>query len=74
VSFDVLLQILWSLESLAAEVALVRLERDMDADVRCYVVALHSRSPAVAPLAGKIQIVGALTAHMPFAHMVLDAC
>jgi hypothetical protein len=40
VSLDVLLQILRSLERLATKVALMRLEGDVDADVRCDVVAL----------------------------------
>lgn len=38
---DVLLQILWSLESLSTEVALVWLEWDMYADVRGDVITLH---------------------------------
>jgi hypothetical protein len=41
-SLDVLLEILRSLESLATEVALMRLEGNVDADMRCDVVALDS--------------------------------
>jgi hypothetical protein len=40
VGLDVLLEILRSLESLATEVALMRLEGNVDADMRCDVVAL----------------------------------
>jgi hypothetical protein len=45
-SLDVLLEILRSLESLATEVALMRLEGNVDADMRCDVVALDSRDAA----------------------------
>lgn len=68
---DVLLQILGALESLAAEVALVRLERDVDANVRCDVIALHGGGAAVAPLARQVQVVGALAANMALADVVL---
>lgn len=43
---DMLLEILRALERLAAELALVRLERDMDADVRSDVVALDGGGAA----------------------------
>lgn len=45
-SLDVLLQILGSLEGLATEVALMRLEGDVDANVRCYVVTLDGSDAA----------------------------
>lgn len=51
VCLDMLFEILRALESLAAKVALVRLERHMDADVRGDVVALDGRGAACAPLA-----------------------
>ena len=70
-SLDVLLQVLRSLESLAAEVAFVRLERDMYANVRCYVVTLHCGCPTCAPLACEVEIVGALATDMAFAYMIL---
>jgi hypothetical protein len=69
---DMLLQILRSLESLAAEIAFVRLQRDMDANVRRDMVALHGRRPAVAPLASEIQVVGALSANMPLTNVILQ--
>jgi hypothetical protein len=68
---DVLLQILRSLEGLATEVALVRLERDMDANMRRDVITLDSGRAACAPLAGQIEIVGAFATDMSFANVVL---
>lgn len=48
---DVLLQVLRTLEGLAAEIALVRLERDVHTNVRSDVVALDGGGTAGAPLA-----------------------
>jgi len=69
---DVLLEILRALEGLAAKVALVRLERHVDADVRGDVVTLDSSSPALVPLAGEVQVVGALAANMLLADVVVE--
>jgi hypothetical protein len=66
-----LLQILWALERLAAEVALVRLEGDVNADGRGDVVALDGGRSARAPLACQVEVVGALTPDMAFADVVL---
>ena len=71
VGLDVLLEILWALECFAAEITFVRLERHMDADMRCDVVALHSGRPASAPLAGEVEVVCALATDMAFADVVL---
>lgn len=68
---DVLLQILRPLESLTTKVALVRLQRDVNTNVRRDVVTLYSRSTAVTPLAGQVQVVGALATNMAFADVVL---
>ena len=70
-SLDVLLQILRSLESLTAEVALMRLQRDMDTNVRRDVVTFYSRGTTITPLTSQIQVVGALATNMAFANMVL---
>ena len=51
---DMFLQILGSLESLAAELTLVRFERNMYADVGGDVVSLDSRGSALAPGAGQV--------------------
>jgi len=72
VRFDVLLEILGSLEGLAAEVAFVRLEGHVNANVGGDVVALHGGSSAVAPLAGKVEVVCALTANMALTDVVIE--
>jgi len=46
VSLDVLLEILRSLESLATEVALMRLEGNVDTNMRCDVIALDGGDAA----------------------------
>ena len=71
VGLDVLLQILRSLEGLPAEVALVWLEWDIDADVGGDVVSLDGGSAACTPLAGQVEVVGALAAYMTVANVVL---
>lgn len=68
---DVLLEILRTLERLATEVAFVRLERDMNADVRGDVVSLDGGGAASTPLASQVEVVGALAADMALADVVL---
>lgn len=65
------LEVLWPLERLAAEVALMRLERDVDADVGGDVIAFDGRGAACSPLAGQVEVIGALATDMALAHMVL---
>ena len=48
---DMFLEILRTFEGLAAELALMRLERDVDSDVGGNVVALDGGRSALAPLA-----------------------
>jgi hypothetical protein len=74
VGLDVLFQILGTLESLAAEVALVRLQGDVDTDVRGDVVTLDGGGAAVAPLTGQVQVVCALATNMALADVVLGGC
>ena len=69
----VLLEILGTLESFAAEIALVRLQRNVNTDVRSDVVALDRGGATVTPLAGQIQIVGALAPNVTLADVVLEA-
>jgi hypothetical protein len=52
------LQILWSLECLAAELALVRLQGDVDSDVGGDVVTFDRGGTALAPGAGQVEVVG----------------
>ena len=68
---DMFLQILRALESFATKVALVRLERNMDTDVRGDVVAFNGGSVALAPCTGQIEVVSRLAANMAFADMLL---
>jgi len=56
----------------AAEVALVGLERDVHSYVRSDVITFNGRSPAVAPLACEVQVVGAFAADMALADVVLS--
>lgn len=69
---DMLLKILRSLEGLAAELALVRLQGHVDSDVRGDVVPLDGRRAARVPLAGKVQVVGALAADMALADVLVE--
>jgi hypothetical protein len=68
----VLLQILGALESLATEVALVRLQGNVNSNVRRNVITLDSGGAAIAPLAGEVQVVGALAADMALTDVVLS--
>lgn len=70
-SLDVLLEILRSLESLATEVALMRLEWDMDADVRCDVIALDGCDAARAPVTSQVEVVCALATDVTLAYVFL---
>ena len=67
-----LLEILWSLERLATEVAFVRLKRHMNAHVRGDVVALHGGCATSSPLTGEVEIVRRLATNMALADMVLE--
>lgn len=65
------LEILRALERLAAEIAFVRLQGHMHADVGGDVVAFDGGGSARAPLAGQVEVVGALATDMALADMVL---
>jgi hypothetical protein len=68
----VLLEILRTLEGFAAEIALVRLQRNVHANVRGDVIALDSGSATVTPLAGQIQVVGTLATNMALTDVVVE--
>ena len=68
---DMLLEILRALESLATELALMWLQRDVDADVARDVIALDGSGTALTPRAGEIEVVGGLAADMTFADVIL---
>lgn len=67
-----LLQILRTFEALSAEVALVRLQWNMNTNVRRDVIALDRGGPAHIPPTGQIQVVGALAPYMALAYMVIE--
>lgn len=66
-----LLQVLWTLEALAAVGALVWLQWNMDADVGGDVVALDGGGTAVNPATGQVQVVGRLAADMALADVLI---
>jgi hypothetical protein len=66
-----LLEILGALKRLAAKLALVRLERDVNTDVRGDVITLDSGGAARVPLASEVQVVGALAADMALTDVLL---
>lgn len=68
---DVLLQILRALEGLSAEITFVRLERDMDPDMGCDMVAFYSSRATAAPLASQVEVVCALAANVTLANVFL---
>lgn len=66
-----LLQILRTLEGLSAKLALVRLQRNMDANVRRNVVALDGGCPTRSPRAGEAEVICGFAANMDVAEVVL---
>ena len=71
VCFDVFLEILWTLEGFAAELAAMRFQGDMDADMGCDVVAFDDLNAASSPRTLQIEIVGALATDMAFTNVIL---
>jgi hypothetical protein len=71
VRLNMFLEILRTLEGFAAEFALVRLERNVNADVGGDVVALDGRGSALAPLAGQVEVVGRFATNVALADMFL---
>lgn len=65
------LQVLWPLEGLATELTLVRLERDVDSNMRGDVIALDRRRSALTPGAGQVEVVGRLATNMALANVLL---
>jgi hypothetical protein len=65
------LEVLWALERLSTKFALVRLEWDVDSNVRGNVVTLDRRGTATSPLASQVEVVGRFTADMALADMFL---
>ena len=70
-SLDMLLEILRAFERLATEIASMRLQGDMDANVGGNMVPLDHGDVAVGPSTLQIKIVCALATDMNLAHVVL---
>ena len=68
---DVLLQILRTLEALCAELTSMRLQWNVNSDVRGDVIAFNRGGAAGAPSADQGQVVGALPADMTLADVIL---
>jgi len=68
----VLLEILGSFESLAAEVTLMRLQRHVNTNVRGDMITLDCSGTAVPPLAGEVQVVGTLATDMALADVIVE--
>lgn len=68
----VLLEILWTLKGLTADVAVVRLEWGVNTDVRGDVVTLGTADITAFPLAGEAKVVGGLATDVVIAKMLVD--
>ncbi len=71
-SLDMFLQVLRSLERLSAEVTPVRLEWNVDPDVRSDVIPFNSGGTTAAPLTLQIEVVCALASDMALADVFLS--
>ena len=67
-----LLQILRPLEGLPTEIALMRFQRDMHANVRSDVVAFDCCGATVAPMTYQVEVVRALPTNVPLANVFLN--
>jgi hypothetical protein len=68
---DMFLKVLWAFEGLATDIAFVRLEWDVDSNVRGNMVTLNSRGAAATPLTGQIEVIGGCAADVALADMSL---
>ena len=66
-----LFEILRAFEGLGTKVTLVRLERDVDANVRGDVVAFDRRGPALGPGTRQVEVVGALAPDVTLTDVIL---
>lgn len=71
-SLDMLLQVLRTLERFPTKIALVRLERDVDSDMRCNMIALDGGCATASPLTGQVEVVSTLAPDMTFTNMLLQ--
>lgn len=66
-------QVLRTLEGLTTEVTFVRLQWDVDSNVRGNVVTLHSGGAALIPATREIEVICALTTHVLLANVFLNS-
>ena len=66
-----LLQVLWTFEGFATEVAFVWFQRYVDSDVRGDMVTFDGGSMAVTPLTGQVEIIGTLPSNMALTDVFL---
>ena len=71
VDFLVFLEILWPLETLIADLAGMRFERDVDTEVRGDMVALRTSRIAILPNASEGEIVGRLASDVVIAKVIV---
>ena len=69
---DMFLQVLRSFECFAAELAFVRLEGNVNANVRGDVVSLDGGGSTLTPGAGQVEVVGRLSTDMSLADVLLS--
>lgn len=69
---DMFLQVLGTLEALATEVTLVRLEGNMDTNVRGNVITLDGCCAAIVPATGQVQIISALATDMTLTDVIIE--
>lgn len=67
----VFLEILGTLECFSTEFTFMRLQRNVDTDVRRDMVTLNSRGAATSPLACQIEVIGALSTDVTLADVIL---
>lgn len=71
--FDMFLEILRPLEGFATELALVRLQRNVDANVGGDVIAFDGRCSTLTPSACQVQVVGRFSAYVSFADVFVES-
>jgi hypothetical protein len=69
--FDMLLQVLRSLESFATEFTLVRFQGHMDPNVGSNMISFDRRGATVTPLTSQIEVVGRLATNMLLTDVLL---
>jgi hypothetical protein len=70
---DMLLQVLRTLKRLATELTLVRLQGNVNTNVRGYVITLDSGSSAWVPLASQVKVVCALATNMALTDVLVES-